>query len=249
MDPASALDVSIVIPAFDEEALLPATLASVRAALDAVQASTPWTGEIIVCDNNSRDRTADIARAAGVRVVFEPHNQIARARNTGAAAARGRWLVFVDADTRIAPELLREALELLAGGKVVGGGSLLRMDCAGSRTGDRFVRLWTWISQRFRVAAGSFIFARRDAFEAVGGFSAAVYAGEELWLTRALKRWGRPRGLTFCVLTSHPVETSGRKMEWYSAWSLIGTFLLFALCPWLTRSRRFCSHWYARPAA
>ena len=58
-----------------------------------------WGVELIVCDNNSTDRTAEIARNAGARVVFEPVNQIARARNRGAAAATGDWLIFVDADS------------------------------------------------------------------------------------------------------------------------------------------------------
>ena len=76
---------SIVVPAWNEEALLPATLASLRTAMAAV----PHEGEIVVCDNNSTDGTAAAARAGGARVVFEPRNQIARARNAGARAARG----------------------------------------------------------------------------------------------------------------------------------------------------------------
>ena len=58
-----------------------------------------WTTELIVCDNNSSDATPAIAAAAGARVVFEPVNQIGRARNAAAAAATGDWLVFVDADS------------------------------------------------------------------------------------------------------------------------------------------------------
>ena len=243
--PGPAPAYSVVVPAFNEEALLPATLASIRAAMAAV----PLEGEVVVCDNNSTDGTAAAARAAGARVVFEPHNQIARARNTGARAAAGGWLVFVDADSTISAPLLREALDLLASGRVAGGGSVIRMECAGSRAGAAIVRTWNWISRRFQMAAGSFIFVRRDAFEAVGGFPETVYAGEELWFTMAVRRWGKPRGLAFRVLDSHPVGTSGRKMEWFSAWTLAGTMLLFTLCPLLARSRTFCRIWYHRPAA
>jgi len=234
---------SVVVPAYDEEALLPATLESIRAAMAAV----PWEGEIVVCDNNSRDRTAEVARAGGARVVFEPHNQIARARNAGGRAARGEWLVFVDADTRISPEILREALGLLESGTIAGGGSVFLMDCAGDRAADRIVRTWNWISRTFHVAAGSFLFTRRDAFDEVRGFPLGVYAGEEIWFTRSVKRWGRKRGLGFRVLTAHPVTTSGRKMEWFSPWSLGGTLLLMTLCPFLSRSRSFCRIWYRRP--
>ena len=65
---------SILIPAYNEAAFLPDTLARVRASLGAVGCAG-W--ELIVCDNNSIDATPDLARAAGARVVFEAHNQIA----------------------------------------------------------------------------------------------------------------------------------------------------------------------------
>ncbi len=79
--------ISVVVPAFNEERLLGATLEAIRTAARAFDDRGGW--ELIVCDNNSTDRTAGIARAAGARVVFEPHNQISRARNRGAAAASG----------------------------------------------------------------------------------------------------------------------------------------------------------------
>jgi hypothetical protein len=124
----------------------------------------------------------------------------------------------------------------------------MRLEHGGKLLGRAIVRVWTWISIRFRVAAGSFLFARRDAFDAVGGFSRSVYAGEEIWMTRALKRWGRPRGLAFRVLDGEPVRTSGRKLAWHSAWTVVGTMALFTLFPFATRSRRFCGLWYRRPA-
>ena len=68
-----------------------------------------------MCDNNSKDRTAEIARAAGARVVFEPVNQIARARNAGAAAATGIWLVFVDADSHPSAALFDEVAGQILG--------------------------------------------------------------------------------------------------------------------------------------
>ena len=80
------LKISIIIPAFNEERLLGETLDHVKTARAAFIA-LGWESELIVCDNNSTDRTADIARAAGAAVVFEPVNQIARARNRGAEAA------------------------------------------------------------------------------------------------------------------------------------------------------------------
>jgi cellulose synthase/poly-beta-1,6-N-acetylglucosamine synthase-like glycosyltransferase len=72
------LKISIVIPAFNEELLLGETLRWVHAAAEAF-VRRGWESEVVVCNNNSTDRTAEIARAAGARVVFEPFNQIALA--------------------------------------------------------------------------------------------------------------------------------------------------------------------------
>ena len=89
---------SLIVPAFNEERLLPSSLACIQTASVAFTAAG-WATELIVCDNNSTDRTAAIAAAAGARVVFEPINQISRARNAGAAQASGDWLLFIDADS------------------------------------------------------------------------------------------------------------------------------------------------------
>ena len=236
-------DYSIVVPAYNEEALLPATLAALAEAMSKVTLA----GEIVVCDNNSTDGTASVARAAGATVVSEPVNHISRARNTGASAARGRYLVFVDAETLVPPALLGGALDALHSGKFCGGGATVSMQGAPSAAGAFLLALWTAFSRRARLAAGSFLFVRRDAFDAVGGFSLKVYASEELWLSRSVKRWGAKRGLAFVILDAPPVITSARKMEWYSQSTLLATALLMFVCPFAVRSRALCWLWYRRP--
>jgi len=236
-------DYSIVVPAYNEEALLPRTLSRLREAM----AEVPFAGEIVVCDNNSTDGTRAAAEGAGARVVFEPRNQISRARNTGARATRGRWLVFVDADTEVPAALLAAALRALSCGTACGGGSTVVME--GDRSGVHrwLVARWNALAAWRKLAAGCFVFARRDAFLAVGGFSEKVYASEEIWLSRALRRWGRERGLAFVVLEEHPVRTSGRKGDWYSPAGLLLAGLPILVFPFLVRSRTFCWLWYRRP--
>ena len=94
-----------------------------------------------------------------------------------------------------------------------------------------------------KLAAGSFIYCRRDAFEAVGGFSSKVYAGEEIILTRRLKRWGRKHGYVFQIIADQTITTSDRKLQWYSNRQLLWQFLL-VLIPGALYSKRLCRTWY-----
>src|SRR5580765_6918952 len=114
------MKISIIIPAFNEERLIAGTLASIRVGMDELT-RRGVESELIVCDNNSTDPTAEIARAAGAKVVFEPINQIARARNRGAEAASGDWLICVDADSKPDGELFGEVAEQIAAGRCIAG--------------------------------------------------------------------------------------------------------------------------------
>lgn len=112
MNQVTNIDYSIIIPAYNEEEYLPYTLKSI---IKSMKAISRLTGEIIVTDNNSTDSTAAIAKEYGARVVFEEHQQISRARNTGAKAALGKYLIFVDSDTLISPLLLEKTLNSTLG--------------------------------------------------------------------------------------------------------------------------------------
>jgi glycosyltransferase involved in cell wall biosynthesis len=218
---------SIIVPAFNEAALLPACLASAKAAAAAC-GLTDW--ELIVCDNASTDATARLAAEAGAKVVFEPERRIARARNAGAAAASGRWLLFIDADSVLSPESLRAVLAAAESGRVAGGGSLIDFD---RKPWWGFVALaaWSAVSRLMGWAAGSFVFCRADAFRDVGGFPPELAAGEEVGLSRALKRWGAARGRGFTILTQSRHVSSGRKFYIYSPWEMLAVLWALARSP------------------
>ena len=208
------MKISVIVPAFNEERLLPESLASMRAAAAAFE-ERGWSWELIVCDNNSTDRTAEIARAAGASVVFEPFNQIARARNAGAARAGGEWLIFVDADSRPSAGLFADAAAEIEHGRCLAGGSTVRLD--GDRADVAFiVGAWNALSRLNRWAAGSFIFCETAAFREVGGFSAELYAAEEIDLFRRLKRLARRKARSIVILHRHPLATSDRKVRFYT---------------------------------
>jgi glycosyltransferase involved in cell wall biosynthesis len=198
----------------------------------------------VVCDNNSTDRTAQIARAAGAQVVFEPHNQISRARNAGARAALGEWLVFVDADSTPSRALFEDLRAAIDGGRVLGGGSTIAVDSPALSV-RAVLGAWNALSRTLRWAAGAFVYCEAAAFRAVGGFSEELYASEELDLSQRLKRLARERGREFRILHSHPLLTSKRKMDLYGWRELLPVFGRFLLHPRrMLRSAKECSPWY-----
>jgi glycosyltransferase involved in cell wall biosynthesis len=205
---------SVIIPAFNEEKLITACVERVFAALRA-NAAADWSGEVIVVDNNSTDRTAELARAAGAAVVFEPINQIARARNAGTGGASGDWFLFVDADSYLSPVTLAELLCCIRRGRVAGGGCLIGLDDLPPLVGNLIV-IFDLLSRILRWAAGSFVFCRADAFHAIGGFSTELYATEEIRLSQDLKRWADARGLKVVILSKERHISSGRKFRLYS---------------------------------
>ena len=227
-------ELSIVIPAHNEEAFLGPTLEAIAVAVAALDVAA----EVIVVDDASTDRTAEIARRHGARVVTAAVRHIAAARNAGAREATGDMLVFVDADTTITPRILRAAVETMRGG-AVGGGASAHFETSAPRWAHGAIAFAAWILRRAGWAAGCFFFARREAFERAGGFDERYYASEEIHTSRALKRLGR------FVILRDSVLTSARKSEHYSMlrslWLMTGV-----LRPGGLRRREGLEFWYTR---
>jgi glycosyltransferase involved in cell wall biosynthesis len=116
--PGEEPDVSVVIPCLNEEGNIERC---VTAALE-VMARAGISGEVVVADNNSDDRSAELAAAAGARVVHEPRRGYGSAYLAGFAAARGAYIVMVDADlTYDFNEIPRFVSELQDGAQLVMG--------------------------------------------------------------------------------------------------------------------------------
>ena len=235
--------ISVIVPAFNEERLLGESLRQVNAAMTAF-ARRGWPAELIVCDNNSTDRTAEIARAAGATVVFEPINQIGRARNRGAEAATGDWLIFIDADTHPSAELFDDVAAQIATGRCLAGGSTIRLE-AGYRTGTAITQLWNTVSRMFRLMAGSFIFCDAAAFRKIGGFDTKLFASEEIDLSQRLKKLARAERKRIVILRRHPILTSARKLRLYTPREHFRFLLKNALNGGKSLRSREASHlWY-----
>ena len=225
---------SFCIPAYDEEQLLPGTIAAIK---DAAQALS-LDFEIVVADDGSTDGTADAAVAAGARVVRIERRLISAARNAAAREARGDVIAFVDADTRIHAAAVSQAIALLRSG-CVGGGALVRFD---GRVPVWSTFILECMSLTYRLVGfptGAFLFCTHEAFEQSGGFNEKLFAKEEVLFAIALKRVGRFR------LIRDRVLTSGRKLRAYSVREWLGVFARLALKgPWAMSSREGLDPWY-----
>jgi glycosyltransferase involved in cell wall biosynthesis len=171
--------------------------------------------EVIVVDDTSTDRTAEIAANLGAKVLKVAHRQIAAARNAGAREARGEILFFVDADTCVNPRALRACVQALQSG-AVGGGCVFTFDGKLPIWSRLLYPVAVMLARSLKLMGGCFLFCTRDAFDAVGGFDERYFAGEDAAFVRALKRRGR-----FAV-PGPTVVTSGRKLRANSAWRILG---------------------------
>ncbi len=237
------MHLSIIIPAFNEERLIEACLQSVAESV-AANAKPDFTSEVIVVNNNSTDNTAELADKAGAQVVFEPINQIGRARNAGAAVATGDWFLFVDADSLLNPGLIADILYLIDSGKSAGCGSTMHMDDL-PFWANLVLKLWTVASITMRWASGALVVSRADAFRDVGGFNQELFAVDEIDLSDSLQKWGKKRGLKFSILAKHPLQTSSRKMKLYSGWELLGQSYHLIVSPrGALKDKKKLSVWY-----
>lgn len=226
---------SLIVPAYNEEVMIGETLRTLVASARSV--GEPF--ELIVVDDASTDATAEIARAHGASVLRVDLHRISAVRNAGARTAKGELLVFVDADTLVPPETLAQMLDALRQG-AVGGGARVRFDEHGFDAWTRaVVAFGCWVMYRLRLAGGCFLFARREAFDAAGGFDERYFASEEIHFALALKKIGRFAMLPAAVLSS------GRKLRLFPGWQMLRQMLRLAAGGLRTvRRREGLEFWY-----
>ena len=111
------------MPAYNEELHLLENLTKIK---NSFKSNSFSDYEIIVCDNNSTDSTPIIAEDFGAKVIFEPFNQISKARNKGASIANGEWLVFIDADSWPSKYLVKTLLDKISQNDTIAGSSTVQ---------------------------------------------------------------------------------------------------------------------------
>lgn len=231
------MDLSIIIPAYNEENYLAATL-------DAITAALVGDAEIIVVDNKSTDGTRDIALTRGARVVTETEHNIGKVRNTGAEAARGDVLVFIDADTLVRPGVFQRIAEAMSDERCLGGSSEAEYEPIENRTFVRwFMKLWPLLGKLTKIRGGALQFCRSDVFRELGGYDPTIYVGEDIDFHWRLDRLAQQRGGHTAFIDEPKVLTSSRR------WNRMGLIrMLFFTHPitiflaWRVRS--FWKDWY-----
>ena len=190
---------SFVVPAYNEEAYLPACLESILE--QTRELSEPV--EIIVVNNASTDRTREVALGyAGVRVVDEPNKGLTFARQAGFAASTGELIANVDSDSRLTPGWVRKVLAEFAGdAKLVAlSGPFVYYDLTPrQRVSVRIFYVAAFLVyaiNRYVLRAGSMVqggnfVLRRDALEKIGGFNTEIaFYGEDTDIARRMNAVG-----------------------------------------------------------
>ena len=177
---------SVIIPVKNDARRLARCLASIAA-------SQPAGGrEIIVVDNGSTDDSVAVAHAAGAQVLSLPHQRVSALRNEAAAAARGDWLAFVDADHELGASWMAAAIELTWPADVGAAGALYIAPADGTwvqRTYGALRGRTVGRSETRWLGTGNLI-VRRDVFAAIGGFDASLDTCEDVDFCQRLRAAG-----------------------------------------------------------
>ncbi len=220
---------SVIIPAHNEERYVARCIASVKRAAEYCGGKT----EIVVVCNRCTDRTAELAKAHGARVIVNEDRCIAKVRNAGIRGARGDIIVTIDCDNRMTRGTLKEIAYLMGTGKYIGGGAPIRFERYSFPLwcNDMLCRLSFGITGLY---CGIF-WAKRETFLAVGGF-AELKAMEDAATAKALRAYGKSRGKGYTTLRRNVLINSTRKYDDLGDWlylklmiSNLGTFARAAL--------------------
>ena len=230
--------IALVIPAYNEERLLPRLLDTV----DAARRRFAGAVEVIVADNMSTDGTAHIARERGCTVVTATIRNIGAVRNAGIRASTGAIVATVDADHRVHPDTFSEIDRLMHDPRVIAGSSGARPERWSLGIAATFALLLpvVWL---LKIDTGV-VFCRREDFAAVGGYDENRPVAEDVMFLLALRRLGRSRGQRLVRARRAKVIGSMRKFDEHGDWHY---FRWLPKTPRMMKNRvsdRFLAYWY-----
>ena len=212
---------SIIIPTLNEEVYLPLLLKSIKE-----QSFNDY--EIIVADGGSEDKTVEIAKAYGCKIVSG--GLPAKGRNEGAKAAGGEIFLFMDADNiYLPPNFLEKLLEEFNQRNLKVATFPIYPD------GNRFDRIaygvYNWfvkLTQKFLAFATNAVLVSREIYEKIGGFDEEIKIAEDHDFARRASKVGK-----FGFIKTEPVLTSARRFKrdgrfkTYLKYILAGIYMIF----------------------
>jgi glycosyltransferase involved in cell wall biosynthesis len=213
------MKISLIIPAYNEEKYLGATLEKIRTVLSG--AANQF--EIIVVDNGSEDKTVEIAAKYGALVVREMIRNIARARNAGAKSASSSVFVFIDADTLVPDGIFRRIADIMQDEKCFGGAVAVKYEELQRRWMRYYLLGWKFWSSIFNMKQGAVQFCRKSAFNALLGYDERLYMGEDIEFFWRLSKFARQSGGYLHFIECPKAITSSRR---FNKMSLLKSLLL-----------------------
>lgn len=194
---------SIIIPAKNEEKNIGKLLESVK--------TQKFKCEIIVCDDNSKDKTARIAKKYG-KVVEGNWKHPGEARNAGVKKAKGEYLLFLDADVVLPKDFLKKNFEEFVKKDLASATTYVKP--LSNKIVDRLIHdfgynLFYFLFQKIRpLACGFCIFIKKDIFKKLKGFDKTITLGEDHDLVRRGKKYGK-----FGILHGPRIKVSVRRLD------------------------------------
>ncbi|PWW08673.1 galactosyltransferase-like protein [Paenibacillus cellulosilyticus] len=211
------IKLSVIIPVHNEEKYIVGCLDSIQ------EASKAFTGtiEVVVVLNRCEDRTEEIARSYNCVIVREDTKNLSVIRNAGVRAARGEWIVSIDADSRMSENMLAEVERLLSDGQTIGGGvGAIRMDrVSAGIICSLLIILLPLMLKYGNISVGMF-WCRREDFLAIGGFNEQMLMTEDADFAKRLKKHGQKKGQRFGTIRNAQLCTSTRKFDTHGDWGL-----------------------------
>ncbi len=204
---------SVIIPAYNEELLLPRLLDSIAIAAARFDREEV---EVVVADNLSTDTTREVAQSKGSRVVTVEKRRIAAARNGGANAGIGEILCFIDADSELHPDTFSRIDEAMRDERIIAGatGVFLERRSPGLLLTYLVMMPILWLTG---MDTGV-VFCRREDFDAVGGYNEDLYMAEDVAFLYALKSRGSAKRQRLERLSGVKALGSTRKFDEQGDW-------------------------------
>ena len=205
------IHVSVIVPAHNEEKYVKRCIDSIKEAASHFKGNV----EIIVVCNRCTDKTEEIAKENGAVVVHNEDRCIAKVRNAGIEAAKGKIIITIDCDNRMTPGTIQEIYRLLRTGEYIGGGAPMRF--------ERYsFPLWcndVMCRVLFRITGlySGIFWSTKETFDAIGGF-VEKKAMEDVATAKLLKKYGKVHGKKYTTLRKNYLINSTRKFDDYGDW-------------------------------